>query len=212
VSLSLPLYQTLFLTAHDEHGAPLIHLPSLGLGLAGAAVLDLMLDKRLALQNTQAWALVAEPFGDLVTDTLVRTLGRDGAPYPLAFWLKAGAAGMYDQVAHVLIGEGRLTVGSRRRFGLRRQVLVPTDPVTRARIQTNLLHVFHGRLSGDPAWAALCGLVGALRLERTMDVETNTHDTLTRLRWIANTQYPDCAVVLAVMEDLLGDTAVAAYR
>jgi len=58
----------------------------------------------------------------------VRTLGRDGAPYPLAFWLKAGAAGMYDQVAHVLIAEGRLIAATRRRFGVRRQGAGPADP------------------------------------------------------------------------------------
>ncbi len=212
MTLTLPLYQALFLAAHDERGESLIHLPSLGLGLAGAAVLDLLLEKRLALQNTQAWALVTEPFGDLVTDTLVRTLGRDGAPYPLAFWLKAGAAGMYDQVAHVLTAEGRLIAAGRRRFGKRRQVLIPADPVTLARMQTDLLHVFHGRTTGDPCWAALCGLLGALRLERIIDVETNTPTTLKRLHWISATQFPDSAVVLEVLDDLLGATAVAAYR
>ena len=212
MTLDLPLYQALFLTAHDEHGEPLIHRPSLGLGLTGAALLDLMLDKRLALQDNQAWAPDAEPCGDLVTDTLVRTVGRDGARRPLAAWLREGTAGMYGQVAHVLTTSGQVVPGTYRRLGLRRQVMIPTDPVIRARMQTDLLHVYHGRRTGGPSWAALCGLIGVLRLQRALDVETGTHETLTRLRWIANTQVPDCAAVLAAIKALHGDMALAAYR
>jgi hypothetical protein len=208
----MPLYQAVFTCAHDKHGEALIHLPSLSLGLAGAAVLDLMLDKRLALRGGQASALLAEPFGDLVTDTLIRTLGRDGAARPLAFWLRAGAVGMYAQVAHVMTTSGQLTVSSHRKLGVRRQVLLPADPVAPARMQTDLLHVFHGRHSGEPTWAALCGLIGVLRLERTLDLELSTHAKLARLRRIADTQFPDCAVVLTAIEDLLGETAIAALR
>ena len=208
----MPLYQALFLTAHTEQGEPLIHLPSLGLGLAGAAVLDLVLDRRLGLRGGRPAVLIAAPFGDLVTDTLVRTLGRDGAAYPLGHWLRAGAAGMYDQVAHVLIGENRLTVANRRRLGVRRQLLVPTDPVTLARMQTDLLHVYYGRQPGEPGWAALCGLIGVLRLERRLDLDTGTGETLTRLRAIATGSFPECAAVLSALEDLLGETAVAAFR
>jgi hypothetical protein len=174
-----------------------------------------MLDNRLALRGGQASALLDEPFGDLVTDTLIRTLGRDGAARPLAFWLRAGAVGMYGQVAHVMTTSGQLTASSHRKLGVVRrhvQVLLPSDPVTRARMQTDLLHVFHGRRSGEPAWAALCGLIGVLRLERTLDLEMGTHARLARLRQIADTQFPDCAAVLAAIEDLLGETAIAALR
>ena len=213
----MPLYQAVFCCAHDEHGQALIHLPSLSLGLAGAAVLDLMLDKRLALRGGQASVLLDEPFGDLVTDTLIRTLGRDGAARPLAFWLRAGAVGMYAQVAHVMTASGQLTVssGTHRTLGVVRrhvQVLLPSDPVTLARMQTDLLHVVHGRRSGEPTWAALCGLIGVLRLERILDLELGTHAKLARLRRIAETQFPDCAAVLTTIEDLLGETAIAALR
>jgi hypothetical protein len=213
----MPLYQAVFSCAHDEHGAALIHLPSLSLGLAGAAVLDLVLDKRLALHGGQASALLDEPFGDLVTDTLIRTLGRDRAQRPLAFWLRAGAVGMYAQVAHVMTTSGQLTVSSssHRKLGVVRrhvQVLLPSDPVTPARMQTDLLHVFYGRRSGEPAWAALCGLIAVLRLERTLDLEMGTHAKLARLRRIADTQFPDCTAVLTAIEDLLGETAIAALR
>jgi hypothetical protein len=212
VSLNLPLYQALFLTAHDAHGEPLVHLPSLGLGLAGAAVLDLMLDKRLVLRGAQPAVLHGEPFGDLVTDTLVRTLGTGPAQRPVAAWLRSGSVGMYDQVVHVLVGAGLITVETRRRLGLRRQLVPATDRVTLARMQTDLLHVYHGRRPGEPTWAALAGLIGVLRLERTLDTDDPGHEAAARLRWLAEAYVPESKPVLAAIEDLLGETAIASFR
>ncbi|WP_043627636.1 GOLPH3/VPS74 family protein [Nonomuraea candida] len=43
----LPLHHDLYLLAHDQSGKPLVHASSLALGLAGAALLDLLLAGRI---------------------------------------------------------------------------------------------------------------------------------------------------------------------
>ena len=210
----LPLHQQLYLMAHDEEGGALIHVPSLGLGLAGAIVLDLMLAERLVVHEGVVWARAEQPTGDPLTTTVLQAIDHLEKPRSLLFWVRLISTDAYDRVSGGLISGGMLTRTTvRRRIGVKKDVFVPTDPGVTARIQSTVLHLYHGRSAGDPVTAALCGLIGVLCLERTLDsAEGTTNQVRKRLRQVAEDHVEPARMVLDLIADLLGEAAIAVHR
>ena len=210
----LPLHQQLYLMAHDDQGGAYIHLPSLGLGLAGAIVLDLMLAERLAVHEGVVWARAEQPTGDPLTNTVLQAIDHLENQRSLLFWIRLISTDAYDRVSGGLISGGLLSrTTTKRRLGTRKDVFVPTDLGVSARIQSTVLHLFHGRSAGDPATAALCGLIGVLCLERTLDsAEGTANQVRKRLRQVADEHVPSARIVLDLVGDLLGEAAVAVNR
>ncbi|MCC5575176.1 GPP34 family phosphoprotein [Microtetraspora sp. AC03309] len=172
----LPLYQDLYLIAHDQAGKPLINQPSLSLGPAGAVLLDLALTCRLDITHGRLAVYDLNPIGDMV------------------------AAGVLTRV-------------TRRRMGVMSQTRYPpTDvaPVVRAR--SGVHNAVEAVEQPDARCAALCGLVGVLRVEAALHLAQPSGQLVGRLRSIAR-EYPrPVNEVIGVVETLISEAAVALYR
>jgi Golgi phosphoprotein 3 (GPP34) len=208
----LPLHQELYLVAHDNKGNPLIHLPLLSLGLAGAVLLDLMLTERIVVHGGLPAVHISQPVGEPVSDTIIQAILRAPEPRTLVYWIPTVSKDIYDRVSGGLVAGGLLSRTSRRRMGVRTDVLAPTEPGKRARIQSDVQHAVNGRWATEPASGVLCGLIGVLRLERTLGIEGQTADVLRRLRELSDTHYPESGPVFDLILDLLGESATAAFR
>ncbi|MEV0822977.1 GOLPH3/VPS74 family protein [Nonomuraea rubra] len=179
----LPLHQDLYLIAHDQAGRPLIHQSSLALGLAGAALLDLLLAGRPA---------PADPRSELK---------------------RAVADGVYDRTREGLLDSGVLVRVSRRRMGVlpyTRYELADIASIVRA--SSGVRSAVEGWKPPDARCAGLCGLVAVLRLEAELYLDQPGNRLVTRLREIAAAAGPPVPELVEIVDTLVAEAAVAVYR
>ncbi|MET9246860.1 GPP34 family phosphoprotein [Nonomuraea sp. NPDC003709] len=199
----LPLHEDLYLIAHDQSGKPLIHQSSMALGLAGAVVLELAVSGRVTVADGQA-TVSRPPAGDTpvsLADGDVRLL------------IKKAANGLYDRTREALVASGVLVRVSRRRLGMlpyTRHQLADIASVVRA--SSGVRSAVEGWKPPDARCAALCGLVAVLRLESELYLDQPANRLVGRLREIASAAPPVVGELVAVVDTLVGEAAVAVYR
>ncbi|MER6006058.1 GPP34 family phosphoprotein [Nonomuraea angiospora] len=199
----LPLHEDLYLIAHDQSGKPLIHQSSMALGLAGAVVLELAVSGRVTVADGQA-TVSRPPAGDTpvsLADGDVRLL------------IKKVANGLYDRTREALVASGVLVRVSRRRLGMlpyTRHQLADIASVVRA--SSGVRSAVEGWKPPDARCAALCGLVAVLRLESELYLDQPANRLVGRLREIASAAPPVVGELVAVVDTLVGEAAVAVYR
>ncbi|MFI9845835.1 GPP34 family phosphoprotein [Nonomuraea sp. NPDC051941] len=199
----LPLHEDLYLIAHDQSGKPLIHQSSMALGLAGAVVLELAVSGRVTVSDGQA-SVSRPPAGDIpvsLADGDVRLL------------IKKAANGLYDRTREALVASGVLVRVSRRRLGMlpyTRHQLADIASVVRA--SSGVRSAVEGWKPPDARCAALCGLVAVLRLESELYLDQPANRLVGRLREIASAAPPVVGELVAVVDTLVGEAAVAVYR
>ncbi|GAA4987749.1 hypothetical protein HD597_007561 [Nonomuraea thailandensis] len=179
----LPLHHDLYLIAHDQAGRLLIHQSSLALGLAGAALLDLLLTGRHA---------PADPRSELK---------------------RAAADGVYDRTREGLLDSGVLVRVSRRRMGVlpyTRYQLADIASVVRA--SSGVRSAVEGWKPPDARCAGLCGLVAVLRLESELYLDQPGNQLVARLREIAAAAGPPVAELVEIVDTLVAEAALAVYR
>ncbi|MEU6785556.1 GPP34 family phosphoprotein [Nonomuraea angiospora] len=199
----LPLHEDLYLIAHDQSGKPLIHQSSMALGLAGAVLLELAVSGRVTLADGRA-TVSRPPAGD--------------TPVPLAdgdvrLLVKKAANGLYDRTREALVASGVLVRVSRRRLGMlpyTRYQLADIASVVRA--SSGVRSAVEGWKPPDARCAALCGLVAVLRLESELYLDQPANRLVGRLREIASAAPPVVGELVAVVDTLVGEAAVAVYR
>ncbi|WP_084517474.1 GOLPH3/VPS74 family protein [Microtetraspora niveoalba] len=208
-----PLYHDLYLIAHDQTGKPLVHLSSLSVGLAGAVLLDLALSGRLDITQGRLAVYDRSPIGDMIADSLVPVILKDRDNRDTRFWIKKVAEDVYDRACGGLVAAGVLTKVTRRRMGVMAQTRYqPADiaPVVRAR--AGVRGAAETGEQADARCAALCGLVGVLRLEGALHLAQPSGQLVGRLRAIAR-EYPrPVNEVIGVVETLITENAIALYR
>ncbi|WP_433414693.1 GOLPH3/VPS74 family protein [Microtetraspora malaysiensis] len=208
-----PLHHDLYLIAHDQTGKPLIHLSSLGVGLAGAVLLDLALSGHLEITQGRLAVYDRSPTGDMIADSLIPVILKDRDNRDTKFWLKKVAEDVYDRACGGLVAAGVLTRVTRRRMGVMSQTRYePADvaPVVRAR--AGVRGAVEAGEQPDARCAALCGLVGVLRLESALHLAQPSGPLVNRLRAIAR-EYPrPVNEVIGVVETLISENAIAMYR
>jgi hypothetical protein len=210
--MRLKLHQELYLFAHDERGVPSIHLPSLSVGLAGASLLDLILAQRLAVAAGRIVVQRPQATGDPVTDAILAALARSPGPRDLAGWLRALTGSIHERVTGSLVAAGLLARTTRKRLRGNASGYAPVDTTHTSVACARMRWATYGHEQPDAQCGALCGLVAALRLERGLHLDAPTADILTRLRDLARWNCPPSAEILAVVEALVGEAAVAVYR
>ncbi|MEV4356687.1 GOLPH3/VPS74 family protein [Nonomuraea sp. NPDC004186] len=199
----LPLHEDLYLIAHDQSGKPLIHQSSMALGLAGAVVLELAVSGRVTVADGRA-TVSRPPAGDTpvsLADGDVRLL------------IKKAANGLYDRTREALVASGVLVRVSRRRLGMlpyTRHQLADIASVVRA--SSGVRSAVEGWKPPDARCAALCGLVAVLRLESELYLDQPANRLVGRLREIASAAPPVVGELVAVVDTLVGEAAVAVYR
>ncbi|MEV3984623.1 GPP34 family phosphoprotein [Nonomuraea sp. NPDC049758] len=208
-----PLHHELFLIAHDQSGKPLVHQHSMALGLAGAVLLDLALSGRVTVGQGRITVVDPTPVGDAVVDSLVPLMSRDRAEGEARFWIKKLAEDAYDRTRQSLVTAGVLVMVTRRRMGMlpyTRYQLADIASVVRA--SAGVRSAVEGWKQPDGRGAALCGLVGALRLEAELYLDQPSARLVERLREIAGEHSPVVREVVQLIDDMLGEAAVAVFR
>jgi hypothetical protein len=209
----LRLHQELYLIAHGEDGRPLIHLPTLQLGLASAVLLDLVLAERIEIHSGELYVHDTEPLGYTVVDTVIPALLRDRKHRDLREWLRSLAEDSYDRSCASLVALGLLARVTRRRLGLvprNRYQPTGTGPTVIAR--ASVRYAVEGRERPDAQCAALCGLVAVLRLGDALYVDLPGTQIQELLRRIVSGHVRSVREIVAVTDALAGDLAVAVYR
>ncbi|MFG1710291.1 GPP34 family phosphoprotein [Nonomuraea sp. M3C6] len=207
----LPLHQDLYLIAHDQAGKPLIHQSSMELGLAGAVLLELALGGHVAVAGGRAAASVRGSTGDTIADDLVALITRGHSD--VRSLIKKAAGGLYDRTREALLASGVLVRVSGRRMGMlpyTRYRLADIASVVRA--SSGVRSAVEGWKPPDARCAALCGLVAVLRLEAELYLDQPAGRLVGRLREIAAESSPVAAELVAVVDTLVGEAAVAVYR
>jgi hypothetical protein len=212
----LPLRVELFLLAHNDAGEPLVHLPSLCLGLAGAILAGLTLPaERVRTTTTHLVVCDHERVGDPVADWAATALAALGRPLTVRAAVRHLALDAYQRVTAELLAGGLVHQVTRRRL-LGRTVAYPlTNPALISRVRGRLRYIVQGLEPPDPQADTLAGLIHALGLEPelyfdelTDDLRGVLHQMCTRVGGI----YPDVKTIIDATEKVLGDTVVSVYR
>ncbi|MFI6321036.1 GPP34 family phosphoprotein [Nonomuraea sp. NPDC050556] len=203
----LPLYQDLFLVCHHENGKPIIHRSSISLGLAGAVLIDLALAARLALTQGRIAVTDATPTGDPILDASAALPTEDAR-----VWAKKVAATVYDRTQQQLVASGVLKAVSSRRLGLLPYTSYRAEMASIVRASADLRSVAGGWREADARCAALCGLVVVLQVHTELYINQPPGQLGTTLRGVADGHSPLVKDLVALVDTLVGDAAVAVYR
>jgi Golgi phosphoprotein 3 GPP34 len=165
----MTLREDLFLLAHDDSGKLLIPENNLGAGLAGATLIGLLLDKRVAVGEKSLEVMDPAPTGDAESDATISAIAANTAPVGPRAWVSWISHGAYERVGDSMVQSGLVRRATTRRLGLvpvARTVVEDSDDLVRVRSKVRF--AIHSRGLPDPETAALCGLVRILRLERSL--------------------------------------------
>jgi len=201
--------ERLFLIAHDEdkNFRPRLHLPALGIGLAGAAVIDLLIANRVRI--TDGRADLTDYFdhsttGDPVTDHVLRAVRALTPRPPLPALLTLLGPDLYERTLGQLVAAGVLLRAGRRL----RAVYRPADIATLVRIRGKVRYRLNGDQDNNVVTDALCAVVSALQLHdcllfflSTGEIEALMRPVIQRIPKLAADQaslaaIPDVAVAV----------------
>lgn len=211
-----PLRVELFALAHSDAGEPLVHLPSLSIGLAAAMLTSLIMPtERVRIVADAAIVVNRSMSGDPVADWAVRHLDGMRGGLSVRAAVRELAVHAYDKVAAGLIAGGLVERAPRRRRLSRIERYPLTDPNLVYRVRGRLRYVTAGHEEPDPQTDALGGLIRALGLESELYLDSTRADLRGLLRQMlarVDRSYPGIRAVIDKAENLIGDTAVSVYR
>jgi hypothetical protein len=169
------LVRRMFLILHDPFtGKPGIGHDLLKCGLVAAALADLMLDRRLGMENDRI--VVADPRGngtDEVGAFVVESIQRQPSAHTVRSWVEALTEVLYELVARGLVTEGvvRREQGGRRLVRRSADRFPAVDLLRAARPRVRLEHMLRDPRDLDVAGSALAGIIRALGVERVLDLD-----------------------------------------
>ncbi|MEV4092301.1 GOLPH3/VPS74 family protein [Streptosporangium saharense] len=209
----LPLPQELYLIAHEQSGRPLAHPSSMALGLAGAALLELVVGERVTVSGGRGALADDTPLGDAVVDGFLPMIRQDRSGGDVRTWIKQAAGNVYRHTQASLVTAGALTQVTRRRMGLISQTRHEiTDMAWVVRACSGVRAAAEGREPPDARCAALCGLVGVLEVDAALYLGQPSGQLVVRLRAIAAEHSPMIKEVVGIVETLTREAAIAVYR
>lgn len=206
----LSLRDDLFLLAHDDAGRLLGGEPSVGAGLAGATLIDLLLSGRVAVVGGRLDVLDESPTGDEETDATIEAIAANDAPSGPRAWVSWISHGAYERVGDALVAAEVVRRTTVRRLGLLPSArCVAANPDDLVRVRARLRYAILGRQPAEPATAALCGLVRVLRLESSLLLNMPTSDLLLALERMTEVNDAPVRQVTAAVEAVV---TAATYR
>jgi hypothetical protein len=175
----LALRDELFLLAHDESGKLLAPEGNLGVGLAGATLIGLLLNGRVEVGDGRLDVLDGSPTGDPEADATLEAIAANTAPVGPRAWVSWISHGAYERVGDALAETGVVRRTVVKRLGLlpSARVLV-CDQADLVRVRARVRFAVHGRDLPDAETGALCGLVRVLRLHRSLLLSMPSADLL----------------------------------
>ena len=179
---ALSLRDDVFLLAHDDAGRLIASEASLGAGLAGATLIDLLLTGKVAVEEGRLVVVDHHGTGDDETDATIEAIRANTAPIGPRAWVNWISHGAYERVADTLIAAEVVQRTTVRRLGLLSATRhLPTNSDDLVRVRGRVRYAIHGSLPPDAPTAALCGLVRVLRLEASLLLNMPTSDLLLAL-------------------------------
>jgi hypothetical protein len=214
----------LFLLAHDEDKKlrPLIHPSTLGVGLAGAGIIDLLIDDRIHIDHGRAYVTNLynrTRTGDPITDDVLTIVHAVQPAPPLPRLLRDLAGGLYERTQAGLVAAGVLIRVERR---LRSHYAL-TQPMATVSIRAAVRSRLDGKTYQSVDYLivdALCALISALGLQHSLMAFSTAREINEQLQQItariANLSHggPTGAIPLvsAMVREAVGDDATAVYR
>jgi hypothetical protein len=206
----LSLRDDLFLLAHDDAGRLIISEASIGAGLAGATLIDLLLSRRVAVVAGRLDVLDPAPTDDEETDATIEAIAANTAPHGPRAWVSWISHEAYERNAAALVEAGVVRRTTVRRLGLLASNRChPTNPEDLVRVRSRLRYAIHARQPAEPATAALCGLVRVLRLESSLLLSMPTSDLLLALERMTEVSEVPVRLVTGAVEAVI---TAATYR
>jgi Golgi phosphoprotein 3 (GPP34) len=173
------LRDEVFLLAHDDSGRMVVSAPVVGAGLAGATLIDLLLQGRVAVANGRLDVIDSAVTGDDEADATLAAIAANTAPTGPRAWVSWISHGAYGRVADNLEAAGVVRRSTIRRFGLLPAArCLPVKPEDLVRVRARVRFALHSRELPEPDTGALCGLVRVLRLESSLLLAMPTSDLL----------------------------------
>lgn len=208
----LTLRDELYLLAHDDRGEARIHAGSLGIGLAGAALIDLVLSRRMTVERGRLMMKDATRTNDAISDWIISQLATSSTVRELRWWIAGIAGDIYDRTTGGLHAKGIITKTVQRKLLSSTVRYLPVNDTVVGPIRAMAWYVVHGRERPDDQCAALCGLIGVLRLEDALIVGVPPAELRGVLRQILGYHTPPVQEITAAVEGLIGEAAMAVYR
>lgn len=210
--------------AHDETRSlkPHLHVPAIGVGLAGAALIDLLIAKRVHIVHGSPYlhrSYNPGPAGDPVTHQVLTMIGNLRHTPGLHLLLREPGPEPYDQTLDALITKDVITRD--RRWGRTRYELTRIAPA--ARVRQSVRYRIEGGQWPEPHIDALCALTWALNLQHCLVVDLTdteisdllrgvTHRIAELVRWF-DPDWPAAAIpeVADAVRTAIGALATSPY-
>lgn len=211
VDLALP--DDLYLHAHDESGKLLTHRSSIEIGLVGSGLIHLWLVERIDLIDGLVIVRDPRPTGDRMSDWILEailSLSNAHAPKTWAGWLNEGAL---DRVREQLVDKGVLAKVTSRKLGLVPKVrydMANQNAVITSHARTR--YAILGFEEPSIVTAALCGLIGVLRLEGGLYVNRPAGEVLARLESLGRGTHQEIREIIAAVDTTAASASVSMYR
>src|SRR3977135_3707363 len=113
---SLSLRDDVFLLAHDDAGKLAVPEAHLGAGLAGATLIELLLNLRTGVLDGRLVVLDASSTGDEEIDATLQAIDANTAPCGPRAWVSWISHGAYERTVEALVAAGVVRRTTRRRL------------------------------------------------------------------------------------------------
>jgi hypothetical protein len=200
----------LFLLAHDDAGRLAVGEASIGAGLAGATLVDLLLERRVAVLDGRLGVVDPSSTGDDEADAALAAIAANTEPCGPRAWVSWISHGGYERLADALAAAGLVRRDTVRRLGVMPVTrCVPVNPDDLVRVRSRIRYAIHGRDRPDARTAALCGLVRVLRLESSLLLSMRADELLLALERTAAAQDVTVRQVISAVDGVI---TAAIYR
>lgn len=167
------LVKRMFLILHNQFtGKPDVGQDLLKCGLVAAELADLMIARRLGMENDRV--VVAETRGtgsDEIGAFVVESIQRQPNAHTVRSWVEALADVLYELVARALVDQGtvRRVRGARRLLGRSPDRFPAADMLGASGPRLRLEHALRTPAELDVPRAVIAAILGALEVERVLD-------------------------------------------
>lgn len=170
----LGLADELFMVGHNEYtGKTVINAEMLDAGLAGAALAELILQRRVTVVAGKVAVDDPRPWGDPVTDVVLREIHSRGSEFVPRAWVEHLRGNVGEVVAQRVVAAGMIR-RDEQRSGLSRKLTVrypAVNALTATRPLVRLSYYLQRPAQIDAQTATLAALVKATGLEQRIMLE-----------------------------------------
>jgi Golgi phosphoprotein 3 (GPP34) len=210
------LVSRMFLLLHNPfNGKPEIGHDLLKCGLVAAELADLIIARRLGMENDRI--VVAETRGtgdDEIGAFVVDSIQRQPSSHTVRSWVEALADVLYELTARKVTADGivRRQEGGKRLLRRSPDRFPALDLMRASGPRLRLEHMLRTPRERDVAGAAIAGIVGALEVERILDVDRDRGTVRAAVAGAAESLPVDLRALVAGVEDAVSAISLVVRR